>query len=206
MIRRLFLMVISNFFMTSLPIVIVFFWTAPLAGQEESAKEVASLREMLKEDRSTAEALALYPEDIREAIFNASMHPELISKIGGLQQKSSAAFRKIVSGLSKEERKEVWEITRYPGLVKLLVESGGTPEKVRKGLQKYDSKIQESAFHYGTEKSKQDVMAKVFELEQSVNSTSESLIREYPPGTQQAWRKMIGIPDVLSILGENLNL
>jgi len=96
-------------------LLLLFIPIAAVQGYAQNAdKEVAALQEILKEDRSAAEALALYPQQIRDSIFVASAHPELISRISLLQKKSSTAFRKLTANLSKEEKQDIYGMVRDP--------------------------------------------------------------------------------------------
>ncbi len=158
-------------------LLLLFIPIAAIQGYAQNAdKEVAALREILKEDRSAAEALALYPEQIRDSIFVASAHPELISRISLLQKQSSAAFRKLIANLSKEEKQGIWGMVRDPDLLK----SG------RSG--------------------KQNIPAGIVDLHKSVQSAFESILQDSPAGTQLALRKLVEMPDVFSILVDHLDM
>ena len=76
---------------------------------------------LLEEEKESIEALILYPEETRNAILEVSMHPELLVRISAIQQSSRDKFVDVLAPLGSKDQKLIWDLTRFPGLIKSLV-------------------------------------------------------------------------------------
>jgi len=79
------------------------------------------LESLEEEDIKNIDALAMYPEDTRMAILELCLHPEVLIKIKKLQHKTSEDFVSVMDEYPKETQEAVWDLTRYPDLIKQLV-------------------------------------------------------------------------------------
>ncbi len=172
----------------------------------DQSEELKMLRDMLKEDRSTADALVLYPDDVRNAIFRVSMYPELLAKVAAIQQKSNAAFGKSISSLPLQAKKDIWAIVRFPGLVKKLIDCGQAEEKVQKLAVEYEAPVREAILRAGTGKTESEVLMKIEVLDRSVQEALQIVEKKYPIEIQESLETLIQVPDTLSLLSENMPL
>lgn len=60
------------------------------------------LKQLVEEDRSAVDAIVLYPEEIRDHIFEVATHPEVLIKLSGMQEKTQKAFREIIKPYPQE--------------------------------------------------------------------------------------------------------
>ncbi len=161
---------------------------------------------MLKEDRSTADALVLYPDDVRTAIFRVSTRPELLAKVAAIQQQSSAAFDKIISGFPEQDKRDIWEIVRYPGLLKRLIDTGQDQAKVQKVASEYESPLRETILRAGAIKTESEALVKIDGVDRTTQESFFTLQKAYSPEIQEAIQKLIGFPETLSLLTQGMNL
>lgn len=177
-------------------------WTM---GTAFSQPENDLAAQLLKEDSSQVEALVLYPEDVRESIFEAAMYPAVLVKMADMQQKTSEHMAGIVSALPREEQEEIWNMVRYPGLVDKLGEGRPKSEKeIEALLQAYPADIHDEALKHG--RKNHELLKEISNLQAISATTFEAIIKEYPASAQNAFRKLLELPEVLDILTENLRL
>ena len=152
------------------------------------------------EDSLAINALVLYPDTIRNNIFEISKYPKGISAVAQLQEKSSKQFAEIVEPYSQDEQEQIWDMTRYPGLVNHL-QDVKTEKEIKMVLENYPEEVHASAIKFGKEH--QDLIKQLNDLQRTSDEEFEKIIRDYPSETQNAFREMIKLPEVLTILNEH---
>ncbi len=184
--------------------VVVLSWMVlPLFILAQTEKEL--LAQLLEEEQSTVEALALYPESTRVAILEAARYPESLIKLESLQGKTSAAFRSILEPYPKEVQEKVWDLTRYNGLVAALVDGGQKRgADLDKALQDYPSEIlrraQDMSYDYFP------LLVEVNRLNRQWDGAFNELVSTYPPTTRSAIQELVELPEVLNLLTDNIRL
>lgn len=172
-----------------------------LWGQTE--KEM--LKDLIAEDRSAVEAVVLYPEDIRNYIFEASTHPEILIKLSGMQDKTKQAFQDAVAAYPQQEQAKFYELTRYPGLIRDLAgDNKKSKSEIKAVLNSYPEDIHATALELGGKE--YETLQKVFQLNHTAKQAFEELIKPYSTPTQTAIRALVKTPEVLTILTDNLEL
>ncbi len=163
------------------------------------------LMDKLSADKQTADAIALYPEDVRIAIFETSMNPEIIIKAAGIQSRSRESFIDLISPYSEEEQREIWELTRYSELLDKLVFRGRkTVSEIELITQGYPEDVQMYALHYG--RKEYDLLLRTVELREASEIAFEETISDYTNEQKSSFRKVVDLPEVLTILHENIYL
>ncbi|MEQ9660716.1 hypothetical protein, partial [Fulvivirga sp.] len=157
------------------------------------------------DNQEVIEALALYPDNIRNAILETSLHPELLVRLGTLQTKSKEAFHQLVQYLPEDEQKKYWELSRYPGLINKLVEGGQKSKKeIESLLQDYPQEVHPIAVDYGV--SRYRTLAQMSEIEKQVNESIEQLLSRYEPNTKANIQLLLKYPEVLQIMIDHIDL
>ncbi len=160
---------------------------------------------MSKEDSTALNALVMYPDTIRLDIFEACMYPAAIVNIATLQKNSSTEFATILADKSKEQQEDIYNLTRYPGLVHSLVLGGKKGyEEVKKILLNYPAEIHSTATKYTLDHF--ETLVKVENLQNQTNDQFEQIIADYSPVTKEAFRELIQLPEIISILNDHLDL
>jgi len=158
-----------------------------------------------KADSAAINALVLYPDTIRLDIFEVCKYPEAIVRIANEQKNISSDFAGLVSSYPKNVQEDFWNLSRYPDLISKLVQGGKKPEEqINEIVASYPAEIRETAVKYGRDYS--DVLKKIDDLETQTNAAFEQIIADYPPVTQEAFRELIQLPEVLSILNDHLDI
>lgn len=110
--------------------------------------------------------------------------------------------------LEKEDKATqqiIWDLTRYPDLVNRLIFEGNKKKKsIEKILQNYPSVIHERAMEAG--QNHFDLLVQINQLNISARIASETVLEEFSPKVQTALRELIELPEVLSLLTENIQL
>ncbi len=157
------------------------------------------------DNQEVIEALVLYPDNIRNAILETSLHPELLVRLGTLQTHSKAAFNQLIQYLPEEEQKKYWELSRYPGLINKLVDGG---QKSKKGieplLQDYPKEVHATALDYGV--SRYRTLAQMNEIEKQVNESIEQLLSRYETNIKTHIHLLLKYPEVLQIMIDHIDL
>jgi len=169
-----------------------------LQGQNDKAL----LRELADENKKSVEALALYPAEARLAIIEAAKYPEVLIKMNNARQKTSAAFRTLIEDFPRSTQEVFYDIARYPGMMRQLVEKQESPAAIREVLKQLPEKQRAEA--YDVVRDQMRTLLKINELDQTSRNTFEDLIAGYPAPAQTAFRQLVALPEVLEILNEDL--
>lgn len=178
----------------------LFLFSTALQGQNDKAL----LHELMEENKKSVEALALYPSDTRVAIFEAAKYPEVLIKMNGARQKTSAAFRTLIEDFPQSSQQVFYDMTRYPGLVQELVGKKGSPAAMRDALKRMPEKQRDEAFDLAQNNA--GTLQKITELDRTARSAFDDLIDGYPTVAQDAFRQLAEVPEVLEILNQDLRL
>jgi len=156
-----------------------------------------------KEDSAAINALVLYPDSIRLEIFQACEYPAIIVNVASLQKNTSAAFADAINGYPRTEQEDIWNLSRYPGLIDKLANSASDNE-LNTILADYPTDIHDSAMNYA--KNHQDDLKKVDAIQTSANSQFDQLISSYPADVQRTFRDLLQYPEIMSLLNDHLSL
>lgn len=184
-------------------------WVATIAGLmllpllTLAQNEKTLLTQLLEEEQQTVEALALYPAETRTAILEASKFPEALIKMEAMQAKSSEAFKAMLDKYPKAVQEDVWDLTRYPGLIAALV-TGGQKEGIdfEVAVQDFPKEIVPRARRTSDEHF--PLLAEADRLNRYWDAAFGELLTGYQPATRDALTQLVGLPEVLSLLTDNI--
>lgn len=177
------------------------FVAAPAAALRDGLSEKADrLREgLVDEELDALTTLALADEGMRDAILDASLHPEVLGSIGAIQDRSSEAFRARLEGEERATQQDVWELARYPELVDALV-LGGRPSRsaLDEVVSDYPERIQEIArglaeYHF-------EVLNDIAAIREEAERETAQTLKRLPLATQGSFESLIERPDLLSAM------
>jgi hypothetical protein len=161
-----------------------------------------SIRE---EDSQALEDLSLYPDEVRSAVLTVSSHPQTLAEINRVHRRSSDEFAELLRDLPREEQEKLWDLVRYPALVGELVEGGVRSEsEAREIAARYPEPIRETAVEVARDHI--DRLVRIHALRLEAELEFDSLLEEYPEETQEAFRTLVGRPEVLTILTEHMHM
>ena len=170
------------------------------------AADDAVLQRIMEEDASSVNALVMYPEGVRLAIFEVSKYPELLIRTRNLQNKTKAAFGVFMEEMPLEDQKKVWELSRYPALIAFMASEGKEKKKAELNheLTEFPTEIHDVARDFN--KHKIGIILRLADFNQATQNSFESLIANYPEETKQAARELVWFPEALDILTTHIDL
>ncbi|MFC2172833.1 hypothetical protein ACFLU6_09410 [Acidobacteriota bacterium] len=176
------------------------------SGRECRAQQSGELLDKVAaENRSTIEALVLYPEEIRKAILEACTHPECIARLSAIGAQSRKAFNEMIAPHPREIQQQIWELARYPVLIdKLAVGGKKSQKKVKTILRDFPQEIHPIV--YDLSENNYSLLVELNKLNETARSSLLSITTDYPPETRKAFEKLINYPDVLSVLQDHMTL
>lgn len=173
--------------------------------QSFAQTEEELLAQLLDQERSSVDALVLYPENTRISILEATLYPEALVKLESMQTKTSQAFQNLMENYPNEVREKAWDMTRYPNLISRLVEAGqsssGSLEQV---LGDYPDEVKNSAKEIYSQHF--PLLVTIDQMDLEWNRAFDGLMQDYPLLTQNALRDLVQLPEVLSILTDNIRM
>jgi hypothetical protein len=167
--------------------------------------ELDLLENFLQQDPAGIEAIALYPEEIRHAILEAAAHPEIIVKLAGVQTKSSDAFDTLIDAYEPEQQEQIWNLVRFPKLIDQLTDTDIKSKKqIRTILKPYPKAIHATAHSLG--RKEYDLLVEISRLNRTTDQAFKQLIAPYPEITQVSLETLVGLPEILTLLKDDLEL
>ena len=163
----------------------------------------SSNRQIMLESQEAVNAIAMYPRETRKIIFEASEYPEIITKLNAMRLKSQGAFENLISMLKKDEQEKIWNLTRYDNLISEL--ASGTiksQSEIDAILVNYPEEIHKTAIDENKKNYK--LLVQIDQINKNYDSDFELLLNSYPPETIDAFREIIKMPEVLSILNDHM--
>jgi len=186
-------------------LIVLFIWGQPAQAEARKSKAVASLEKEIKKDPQDMDKLLSYSADIREAMLEASLYPQTISQLTTIQEKARRNFRKSISMSPRKDQEKIYELTRYPTLMKKLVDDGKLSKKsIKEVSEGYPEDIQKIALDLG--RKNYDQIKAIQSIHDWAEQQFERITRSLPLPAQTAFGKLIKTPEVLSTLSQNMTL
>lgn len=162
-------------------------------------------KQLIEENKSSVDALILYPAEIRESILEVCTHPEALVKLDRIQKKSSDYFKGLIDGFSRKDQEQFYDLVRYPNLVYELVEDGPkSKEEIEEILKNYPDEIHSAALKRG--RKSYTTLKGIEGLNAQTDQAFSALLSGYDDDMQHAINTLIERPEILSILTDNLDL
>jgi hypothetical protein len=164
--------------------------------------DIALLRELAEENKKSVDALVLYPTETRLAILEATTHPEVLVKMQSMRAKTSAAFRTLVEDFPRTTQSVFYDLNRYNGLVAALIYEQSEHAALRRSLVVLPEEKRNEAFD--VVESQMPTLLKINDLNTTTSCAFELLIEGYPGVAQSAFEHLLGLPEVIDLLNEDL--
>ena len=184
---------------------ILFFWALLITFNQtlvNAQTDVALLRDLAEENKKSVEALVLYPSETRLAILETTKHPEVLIKMQDMRDKTSSAFRTLIEDFPRATQEVFYDLCRYPGLVEALVTQKNDPGAQRTSLAVLAEENQANAF--GVVERQMPTLVQINQLNQTSDKAFKGLTGKYPASAKQAFEHLLGLPEVIDILNEDL--
>jgi predicted transcriptional regulator len=191
------------FYLITIHLIFILF-TGNIYAQTEN--DTRLFNELIEQDQRGIDALVLYPENIREAILEASASPEVLVKLEDIQNRTRQEFIVLIEELPRDEQMEIYEISRYNGLLRQLTENRRqlNEEDLNNILNDYPEEIRETARKH--QKNNFQLLNRINRLEKTSELAFEEIINKYPAKTQNAYRELIRLPEIMDIMSDNMRM
>ncbi|MFT4759608.1 MAG: hypothetical protein ACI9XO_004929 [Paraglaciecola sp.] len=170
--------------------------------QGQSEKEL--LAQLAAEEQEAVNALVLYPKETRQTILETALFPETLIKMESIQLQTSTKFKELMQAYPQEVQEMVWDLTRYPGLLEQLVTSNLSGKSMNEILAAYPSVIHPRAKQAAT--NNQALIAEINQLNRAASAAFTAILQQYPPTVQANLQKLLDLPEVLTLLTENIRV
>ncbi len=157
-------------------------------------------------DKGIAASIAPYDSPVRQAILQASQYPQILTQMKQIQGNSEVAFQNMISDFRQKKQGWFYTLTRYPDLTHKLatLPDGQEKDNLYRLLPSQDPDLQEAAWKlYKHEK---DDLVAVDNLNQNAQKEFNTSIQGLDASTQASFQKLAGLPDVLTLLTNNIDL
>ena len=187
-----------NAFKSMMPVIGVLFLTSTL--------QVSAQTSQLETDQGIVASIAPYDADVRLAILKASEYPEVLTQLQKNQSQSVASFQKTIGGFNKKKQTWFYTLTRYPDLMHTLaaLPDGQSEDVVYRLLPNQDPDLQEAAWKL-YRKDKKDLV-KVDNIDVAAQHEFNRTIQHLNDPAREAFQKLATMPDVLTLLTNNVDL
>ncbi|HKY64202.1 MAG TPA: hypothetical protein VJR29_12375 [bacterium] len=152
---------------------------------------------------AAARAISVYPADIRQATQTTLSHPSTLVQIGQILAKSRADFQAISSRLNPDLQKKLWQVVRYPRLLRSLTALGPNGDNASL-ISNYPKETQAAAKELA--KSHFDILSQSTEILKQALGQMASAIQGLPAATQSAFRSVAVHSAIFQVLNEALGL
>ena len=149
------------------------------------------------EEQEMLKAIVLYPDDVIQNVLIVASNPVVLSRIGIMQQNSRKNFIALIQDLDEEVQKDLWDISRYPGLLEALVYN----DIIK--INSYPAEVIEKASYL--KKDYYDVIEKMYDLQSSNENYLGELLSQLNLDIQKAFNNLIELPEIFSLLYENID-
>lgn len=158
-----------------------------------------------QDDGKIISSIAPYAADMRAAILDVSQYPQALVKLERTQARTSQSFLDLIANYPREEQKKFYQVARFPDLTNQLVsETKKNPDEVKLLLKDYPEIVQQQIL--GIYKDHYEDLVKINSIYQSSQTTLKKITAKYPELVQDDFKKVIGSPDVMSLLTHNIDL
>jgi hypothetical protein len=164
--------------------------------------DIALLRDLAEENQKSVDALVLYPSETRLAILEATKHPETLIKMQDIRERTSAAFRTLIEDFPRATQAVFYDLNRYSGLVESLVSPKNEATNYKKSLETLPKEKREEAF--GVITRQMETLVQINNLNQTTQRAFKRLISGQPAVGQRAFEHLLGLPEVIDLLNEDL--
>jgi hypothetical protein len=160
----------------------------------------------LETDNGIVASIAPYNADVRDAILKASQYPQILTTLQKNQAQTSASFQNMISNFRQKKQGWFYTLTRYPDLMHALamLPDGQKEDEIYKLIPTQDEDLKESSWKlYRHEK--QDLI-QVDNINVNAQEEFNKTIQGLDAPTIAAFQKLSTLPDVLTLLTNNIDL
>ena len=165
------------------------------AAEEEKSKEPSG-------PPTDIEAIMAYPEAVRKAALEVSLHQHLLLEIKNIEHDSHGQLKQLIAGKPRRFQDQVYQMVRFPNLIMEITAGGPKSSKALNSiLSPYPREIRGIAKNFS--KNQFALLKKIDAINQAANKKFDSLTQDYPAETKKAFLIVLQHPVILNILSKN---
>lgn len=160
----------------------------------------------LETEQGMTNAMATYNADVRQAALSASQYPQILTQLQNKQNQTVGSFQDMISDFRQAKQEWFYTLTRFPNLIHTLatLPDGNDKEDVYKLLPNQDENLKKAAWKlYDNEK--QDLL-QIDNMQMAAQQDFDKSIQGLDQTTKDAFQKLATMPDVLTMLTNNIDL
>jgi len=160
----------------------------------------------LETDKGIAASIAPYNADVRQDILLASEYPQILTQLQKDQSQTIQIFHKLINGFDHSKQTWFYTITRYPDVLHTLATTPlkQNQEIIYKLLPNQDADLKEAAWKlYSTEYNN---LVKLDNINISSGQNFNNTIQNLSESVKAAFQKLSTMPDILTLLTNNIEL
>ncbi|GAB3758255.1 hypothetical protein [Spirosoma pomorum] len=156
-------------------------------------------------DQSLVSAIAPYRDDVRRSILLASQQPNVLTQLAEQQANSQQAFSKLIQFYGQTKQGWFYDLARFPDVLHDLatLPTGSSQATVQAITKNLPSDLQEPAWKLYHNHHNDLVQAD--KLNQEADQALADLTAFLDHPTQDAFRQLLNMPDVLTLLTQQMD-
>jgi hypothetical protein len=173
---------------------------APLSAAR-AFKAPPGLGELEEADRKALETIAGHDAPTRDAVLKASLHIDALVETQRIQERSSASFQDRIAKLDKKQQEQIWDVVREPGLLDELAAEDPQLDEI---AERHPESLAPAIRDFGSKH--HELLVDVANIHRNARERFDVAIADLDEDTQQAFRDLVGKPELLSVLVKRVNL
>jgi hypothetical protein len=168
-------------------------------------KAPPKLSELEESDRKALETIAGHSEPLRDAVLKASLHIDALVETQRIQEQSSASFQERIAKLDKKQQEQIWEIVREPGLLdELATDERPSRAQLDEIAARHPAELSDAISAFGGKR--HDLLVDIAQIHRRASDRFDAAVADLDEETQQAFRRLVDEPELLSVLVRRVNL
>ncbi len=170
------------------------------------SQQTSPIEQLLELERNAVEALALYPQKERLAILNAATAPQVLVHMQHVRARTETAFQNLLEPLNDDTREAMYNLARFPELIEALTATGSPlpSAQMEQAVADYPDNVHQQAAsasrnHFG-------VLVSMRDLYREASERFAGVLHNHPEHIREAYRVLVGLPDVTEILTDNMTM
>ena len=159
---------------------------------------------LLPDSTNLLAAIATYPNEVRQAALWVAQHPQVLTQLAQQQLRSQQSFDNLIQHYGQNKKSWFYDVARFPGALHALAQlprkSKGQSKAIIQTLPVESQRPVWKLFrHHHAE------LAKADSMNQQAEHLFDSLVTPLTMSTQRAFRQLLTLPDLLTLLTQQIN-
>ena len=160
----------------------------------------------LETDQGIAASIAPYDADVRQAILQVSQYPQVLTQLQQKQVETVTAFQNTIANYRQAKQAWFYTLTRYSTLIHTLatLPKKQSQDDINKLLPTQDPELQKAAWKLYRHNKKS--LTQIDNMQVAAQQDFDKTLQNLDPSAIYAFKKLATLPDVLTLLTNNIDL